>query len=194
MPQALLFPDLEYQPLMGSNNRYDAILADPPWRFQAGGDKCASSHYACMSLADICALPVAEQAKDSCLLFMWATQAMLPQAFDVIKAWEFEYVSFLVWSKRTPTGLPAFGTAYWLRSSAEPLIFAKRGKPKVQIRNQRNYFEAPVREHSRKPDCVYDIVERMTGGTDYLELFSRQTRQGWDCWGNETNKFGHSSA
>jgi len=174
---------------------FDAILADPPWEFQLwsgkGEGKSAQAKYECMATDEICALPVSHLASRNCLLMMWATFPMLPDAFRVMEAWHFRYVSGGAWHKMSSTGnKTAFGTGYVLRSAAEVFLIGVTGQPDLQSRAVRNLIQAPVRSHSRKPDAAYELVEALVAGPK-LELFSRQSRPGWESWGKEAGKFDH---
>lgn len=173
--------------------KYAVVYADPPWKFDnysaKGEAKNPKAHYDCMPLADIKRLPVDFCAADDCALFMWATFPMLPEALDLMQAWGFKYKSGAAWHKKTVNGKTAFGTGYIFRSAAELLLVGTRGKPKFKSKNTRNLIEAQVREHSRKPDCVYDMIEAMCDAP-YLELFGRQRRENWSVWGNQVDKFG----
>ena len=176
---------------------YGAILADPPWAFglrsEAGEAKSPQAHYGCMDLDAIKALPVSHLAAPDCLLVMWATAPMLPQAIDTMAAWGFRYVSAGPWAKQSKTGEKwAFGTGYVFRSAAEFFLVGVIGKPTYLSRSIRNLIVAPVREHSRKPDEMYAMVEALVPGP-YVELFARQQRPGWDAWGNQTTKFGDAA-
>ena len=171
---------------------YDLIMADPPWRFDnwsaKGERKNASAKYDCMPLDDIKALPVADLAAPDCLLFLWATNPMLPQAFEVMKAWNFKFKTAGSWVKKTTHGKIAFGTGYVLRSANEPFLIGTIGKPKT-ARNVRSVIEGKVREHSRKPEEAFTAAENLIPSARRVELFSRQPRDGWATWGNEINKF-----
>ena len=172
---------------------YSCILADPPWYFRnysaKGEEKNPNAHYACMTTADIAALPVNQLAAPDCALLMWATAPMLPDAIDLMKAWGFTFKSAGAWAKQSSTGNAwAFGTGYCFRSAAEFFLLGTIGKPKVQSRSVRNLIVAPVREHSRKPEAQYEMAEALFQGP-YLELFSRTARPGWEAFGNETGKF-----
>lgn len=172
---------------------YGGLLVDPPWHFanysEAGEEKNPSAHYKCMTLADIAALPVGHLAAPDCALFMWGTAPMLPEAIELLAAWGFTFKSAAAWAKQSSTGKAwHFGTGYVFRSAAEFILVGTIGKPKVQSRSVRNLIVAPVREHSRKPDDQYDMVEALYAGP-YAEIFSRNSRPGWDCWGDEAGKF-----
>lgn len=172
---------------------YGALLVDPPWRFvnfsTKGEVKNPVAHYQCMSLNDIAALPVHHLAAPDCALFMWATAPLLPEAVELLRRWGFTFKSAAAWAKQSSTGEKwAFGTGYVFRSAAEFMLVGTIGKPKVMSRSVRNLIVAPVREHSRKPDDQYEMVEALYAGP-YAEIFSRSSRPGWDGWGNEAGKF-----
>ncbi|MEI8396400.1 MAG: MT-A70 family methyltransferase [Rhodospirillaceae bacterium] len=155
--------------------RYSVILADPPWRFAlhsaAGEDKSPQAHYSCMESAAIRSLPVGELAAAHCLLWMWATAPLLPEAIEVMRAWGFTYKTMGTWGKLSKLGTAAaFGTGYILRSV-------------------RNLILAPIREHSRKPEQQYHDIDELIPGGDRCELFARACRPGWDVWGNQTDRF-----
>lgn len=173
--------------------RYSCILADPPWSFATysakGHKKTPHAHYGCMDLQDIKGLPVADLAAPDCALFLWATQAMIPQAVETMQAWGFRFVSQGSWAKQSTTGQKwAFGTGYRFRSACEFFMLGTRGNPQQKSKSIRNLIVAPVREHSRKPDEMRDMVEAMFDGP-YAELFGRAPAPGWDVWGNQTDRF-----
>jgi len=192
---------------------FDLIMADNPWRFDlysaAGEAKAPQAHYDCMSLDDLAALPVEALAAKDCLLWLWALNPMLPQALRIMDAWGFEFKTAGTWVKRTKHGKDCFGTGYVLRSSNEPFLIGTRGSPKT-TRSTRSTIpsyddgfhasgmdwpassitiEAKAREHSRKPDEAFAAAEGLMPNAKRLEMFSRQSRQGWTVWGNETGKF-----
>lgn len=172
---------------------YDLIMADPPWQFKTRSakgvtKKGAGGQYDLMTLDDIKRMNVSSLAARDCVLWLWATNPMLPQAFDVMEAWGFTFKTAGHWVKRTKHGKLAFGTGYLLRCSGEPFLIGTRGKPKTS-RSVRSVVEGPVREHSRKPDEAFVAAEMMIPDARRLELFSRQERIGWDVWGNQTDKF-----
>lgn len=172
---------------------YRVVLADPPWSFRTFGEhdhlKSADRYYATMTIEEIKRVPVQPVVAKDAWLLMWTTWPFLPQALEVIEAWGFGYKSGGAWAKQTRTGQAwQFGTGYLFRSASEPLLLAARGKPKWHSKSERNLWVAPIREHSRKPDAVYEMIERASPGP-YLEIFARQHRNGWDAWGDETDKF-----
>lgn len=180
--------------ILPEDKRYGVILADPPWNFRhfskAGQVKSAHRHYHCMTIDDICAIPVDMIAADDCALFMWCTWPMIFHAERVINAWGFKYSGLAwEWIKRNPaTGKYAFGAGYGTRKNVEPCLLARRGAPKLKDRSVRDFMFAPRREHSRKPDDQYGRIESMYDGP-YIEMFARQRRVGWDAAGDQTNKF-----
>lgn len=185
--------------------KYGAILADPPWSFQAWSgshlpSRAADAHYRTMDMDAIAALPVADLAADDCALFCWVCWPTLPDALRVIEAWGFTYKTCgFNWIKGN--SLPLFpddfrarmGLGYWTRANSEVCLLATRGKPKRLDAGVRQVIQAPLREHSRKPDETHARIERLVAGP-YIELFARETRPGWDAWGNETGKFGEVAA
>lgn len=165
---------------------FGAILADPPWYWRARSAKGdgRAPPYGRMGLEDICALPVAGLAAPDCALFLWAVDPMLPQALEVIAAWGFTFKTIgFYWTKPGHMGL-----GFWTRSNPEQCLLATRGRPKRLSKGVRRWVNAPVREHSRKPDEVAAGIERLVAGP-YLELFARTARPGWAAWGNEVGKF-----
>jgi N6-adenosine-specific RNA methylase IME4 len=175
------------------------VYADPPWRFEPwshrGEGKGASQHYACQSLEEICALPVADLAAEDAVLFLWVVQPMLPEALRVIDAWGFTYrtVAFYWvkmparWDPSQPRIKPRLGLGYHTRSGAEQCWLAIRGKGyRRQAQGVEQVLHAPIRDHSRKPDEVTARIERLVGD---VPLFAREERPGWTAWGNEVSRF-----
>ena len=173
---------------------FRTILADPAWLYEnwseKGEAKSPQSQYDCLPLHVIKGMEVANLAHpDGCVLLLWGTAPMVPEALEVVAAWGFTYSSMAAWAKRSRGGRKwAFGTGHRFRSAMEPIILATMNEPPLRARNVRNLIEAPVRQHSRKPDAVYDMAEAIGAGP-YLELFARQTRPGWTAWGNQADKF-----
>jgi N6-adenosine-specific RNA methylase IME4 len=176
--------------------KYGAIYADPRsfrnWSARGTG-RNAISHYNCLDFTTLAALPVAELAADDCVLFLWATDPLLPQALDLIRAWGFVYKTVgFYWVK--PNSSPKHradfftGLGYWTRANPEQCLLATRGKPLRRAKDVRRLVVEPRREHSRKPDCIRDRIERLVSGP-YLELFARETKPGWACWGDKMALF-----
>lgn len=177
------------------DKKYSVIYADPPWYFKnyskKGEDKNPNQHYQCMSIDDICNLPIANLADKNCTLLMWVVDPLLQEAFKVIEAWGFKYKTVgFTWAKANKTSLGFFtGLGYWTRSNPEMCLLATKGKPQRKSKSVRQLVISKRREHSRKPDEIYSGIETLLDGP-YLELFARNTRQGWDSWGNQTEKHG----
>jgi len=175
-------------------NAYGLVKIDPPWRYetysQKGKGKSAEQHYDCMSIADICALPIADLAHpDGMWVWLWATAPMYDQARMCFEFWNVKYSSQGVWVKTTKSGGPTFGTGYVLRNSHEPFLIGKIGKPKIHSHSIRSVIMARRREHSRKPDEAYAAAEAMAGPYAKADIFSREKREGWESFGNEADKF-----
>jgi N6-adenosine-specific RNA methylase IME4 len=178
-------------------NRYKVIYADPPWTFatysRKGKGRSPEAYYDCMSLAEIKALPVADWAADDCVLLLWATDPMLEKAFEIIKAWGFTYKTVgFYWAKTKKPELfyndRSFfmGLGFWTRANPEPCLLATRGHPHRRRADVPKLIVSPRREHSRKPDEVYDRIEALCEGP-FLEMFARFSRPGWDRWGSEAD-------
>lgn len=120
--------------------------------------------------------------------FMWAVWPKIHEALELMEAWGFKYKTGGAWHKKTVNGKSSFGTGYLLRSASEPFLIGTLGQPIIKNRSTRNIIDAVVREHSRKPDCTYGLIEGLFDGP-YLELFARHKRPGWSVWGNQTDKF-----
>ena len=182
-----------------ANRRFGTILADPPWQFQNRTGKVAPEHkrlsrYGTLSLDIIGALPVASVAADVCHLYLWVPNALLPEGLSVMRAWGFSYKSNLVWHKiRKDGGSDGRGVGFYFRNVTELILFGVRGKNARTLkagRSQVNYLCSRKREHSRKPDEQYPIIEACSSGP-YLELFARGERAGWTTWGNEADDSYH---
>jgi N6-adenosine-specific RNA methylase IME4 len=178
-------------------HKYGVIYADPPWSFRnwsaKGTGRNAISHYDCLDFSTLASLPIGDFAADDCALFLWATDPLLPRAFELIEAYGFEYktVAFY-WVKLNASAKNNAdyftGLGYWTRANPEQCLLATRGKPPRRAKNVRRLVVEKRREHSRKPDCVRERIERLVAGP-YLELFARESKQGWDCWGNQVALF-----
>jgi N6-adenosine-specific RNA methylase IME4 len=171
---------------------YGTIVADPPWQYQKAQQAdyqrgAAENHYPTMQVSEIAALPIAEMTAPNAHLYLWVTNKVLTEqrvdgsALDVVRAWGFAAKTILTWVK------PQIGMGFYFRGCTEHIIFATRGNAPVEAANrERNAFTANRTQHSAKPDCFYDMVERVSPGP-YLELFARRARLGdWSYWGNES--------
>ncbi|MEM7472187.1 MAG: MT-A70 family methyltransferase [Pseudomonadota bacterium] len=175
--------------------RFATVMADPPWRFTNRTGKVAPEHkrlarYPTMELDDICALPVADHLEDTAHCYMWVPNALLPDGLRVLDAWGFQYKSNIIWHKvRKDGGSDGRGVGFYFRNVTEILLFGVRGKNARTLkpgRTQVNLFATRKREHSRKPDEQYDIIESCSWGP-YLELFGRGKRDNWTVWGNQAD-------
>lgn len=175
--------------------KFATILADPPWRFTNRTGKMAPEHrrlsrYETMTLEDICGLPIEGVAAPTSHLYLWTPNALLPEALQVMAAWGFSYKSNIVWHKiRKDGGSDGRGVGFYFRNVTEIILFGVRGRNARTLgpgRSQVNMIESRKREHSRKPDEQYPIIEACSPGP-YLELFSRGARRGWTTWGNQAD-------
>ena len=177
------------------DRRFRTIMADPPWRFINRTGKVAPEHrrlsrYMTMSTDEICQLPIADFTANPAHLYLWVPNALLPEGLQVMQAWGFQYKANIVWHKvRKDGGSDGRGVGFYFRNVTELLLFGTRGKnarTEAPGRSQVNYMSSRKREHSRKPDEQYDIIESCSKGP-YLELFARGTRKNWTYWGNQAD-------
>jgi len=191
-----LRPDpIEIDPLPQTEGGFKTVLADPPWRFSNRTGKVAPEHrrldrYSTMSLEDIKNLPVAGSASENAHLYLWVPNALLPDGLAVMEAWGFRYISNLVWAKRRKDGGPdGRGVGFYFRNVTELILFGVRGSMRTlaPARSQVNMIETRKREHSRKPDEQYDLIESCSPGP-FLEMFARHPRKGWTVWGDESEE------
>lgn len=176
--------------------RFATFLADPPWRFINRTGKMAPEHrrlsrYGTLTTDEIATLPVAHITADTAHLYLWVPNALLPEGLRVMAAWGFGYKSNIVWHKlRKDGGSDGRGVGFYFRNVTELLLFGVRGKNARTLapgRRQVNYIGSRKREHSRKPDEQYALIESCSPGP-YLELFGRGVRPGWAVWGNEADE------
>lgn len=171
-------------------SKYQIIYADPPWNYTdkaAAGNRGASFKYDTLDTNGISNLPISNLADDNCTLFMWATMPMLPDAFEVMKAWGFKFktVAF-VWvktNKKADTDF--FGMGNWTRANAEIVLLGIKGKPKRISASVRQVLRSPIMRHSQKPDEIRQRIVDLMGSLPRVELFAREKANGWDAWGNE---------
>jgi N6-adenosine-specific RNA methylase IME4 len=173
---------------------FGTVLADPPWRFVNRTGKVAPEHarlsrYDTMTTEDIAALPVADVMAHQSHCYLWVPNALISDGLDVMSAWGFTYKAMVVWAKRRKDGGPdGRGVGFYFRNVTEPILFGVRGKLRTLApgRRQVNMIETRKREHSRKPDEQYEVIESCSPGP-YLELFARYAQRGWTSWGNEAD-------
>jgi N6-adenosine-specific RNA methylase IME4 len=188
-----LRPELAPAPLPRVVGGFSTVLADPPWRFSNRTGKVAPEHrrldrYSTLSLDAIKELPVAGVTAPNAHLYLWVPNALLPDGLDVMSAWGFRYVSNIIWAKRRKDGGPdGRGVGFYFRNVTEMLLFGVRGSMRTLSpgRSQVNMIETRKREHSRKPDEQYDLIESCSPGP-YIELFARHHRPNWTLWGEES--------
>lgn len=180
--------------LPGVPGGFSTVLADLPWRFQNRTGKVAPEHrrldrYPTMDLDSIRALPVKDITAKNAHLYLWVPNALLPDGLRVMEGWGFRYVSNIVWAKRRKDGGPdGRGVGFYFRNVTELVLFGVKGSMRTlaPARRQVNMIETRKREHSRKPDEQYDLIESCSPGP-YLELFARYARPGWTSWGDEVS-------
>lgn len=173
---------------------FGTVLADPPWRFANRTGKMAPEHkrlarYTTMTLQDIMALPVAQIMLPASHLYLWVPNALLGDGLAVMQQWGFTYKTTLVWYKVRKDGGPdRRGVGFYFRNVTELLLFGVRGRLRTLApgRRQENIIVSQKREHSRKPEALYNIIEQCSPGP-YLELFARHQRPGWTPWGDEAD-------
>lgn len=171
--------------------KYQVIYADPPWKYyvysKKGLGRSAEHHYPTMSIDEIKKLPIQEIAEKDCILFLWVTFPTLLESFEVIRAWGFQYktVAF-VWIKQNKKSDGLFwGMGYWTRANAEICLLATKGHPKRVSKRVHQVVISHIEEHSKKPNEERNRIVELTGDVPRIELFARQTYEGWDAWGNE---------
>lgn len=176
-------------------DKFATVMADPPWRFTNRTGKVAPEHkrlarYPTMTLEEICDLPVADNLAPTAHCYLWVPNALLPEGLMVLRAWGFDYKSNIVWHKvRKDGGSDGRGVGFYFRNVTELLLFGTRGKNARTLkrgRTQVNLLATRKREHSRKPDEQYELIEGCSPGP-YLELFGRGTRPNWAVWGNQAD-------
>ncbi len=175
--------------------KFSTILADPPWQFQNRTGKVAPEHkrlarYPTLSLEDIKDIPVESVLAERAHLYLWVPNALIYEGLEVMKSWGFKYKTNLIWYKVRKDGGPdRRGVGFYFRNVTEMVLFGVRGKNIRTLkpgRTQENIIVQRKREHSRKPDEQYKIIESCSWGP-YLEMFARGKRSGWHCWGNQAD-------
>ncbi len=178
------------------NDKFRTIVADPPWQFNNRTGKVAPEHkrlnrYPTMTIEDIQNMPVDQITADKAHLYLWVPNALLPSGLEVMKAWGFEYKTNIVWEKVRKDGGPdGRGVGFYFRNVTELLLFGIKGDNNRTLqpgRTQVNLIRTMKREHSRKPDEIFPIIEACSPGP-YLEMFARGHRDGWTLWGNQANE------
>ena len=184
-----------FQELPSVPGGFSTILADPPWRFSNRTGKVAPEHkrlgrYATMPLEEIKKLPVSQIAAKNAHLYLWIPNALLQEGLEVMKTWGFRYITNIIWAKRRKDGGPdGRGVGFYFRNVTEMLLFGVKGSMRTLApgRSQVNMIETRKREHSRKPDEQYELIESCSPGP-YLEMFARYPQKNWTVWGNEADE------
>ncbi len=177
-------------------DKFGAILADPPWRFTNRTGKVAPEHkrlarYETLTFKQIREIPVADVAAEKSHLYLWVPNALLAEGLKIMEAWGFTYKTNIIWHKIRKDGEPdGRGVGFYFRNTTEMVLFGVRGKLRTLQpgRSQVNIIKTRKREHSRKPDELYDIIEACSPGP-YLELFARGERKNWSLWGNQVENY-----
>lgn len=179
------------------NRKFSTVLADPPWQFKNRTGKMAPEHkrlrrYSTLSLQEIKELPVEAIVNDTAHLYLWVPNALLAEGLQVMEHWGFTYKTNIIWYKVRKDGGPdRRGVGFYFRNVTEMILFGVRGKNARTLqpgRSQENIIVARKREHSRKPDEQYQIIESCSWGP-YIELFARGPREGWFVWGDQAEKY-----
>ena len=179
------------------NRKFSTVLVDPPWQFTNRTGKMAPEHkrlsrYATMKLDEIKSLPVSNIVTEPAHLYLWVPNALLLEGLQVMEGWGFTYKTNIIWHKVRKDGGPdGRGVGFYFRNTTEIILFGVRGKNARTLapgRSQVNIIRSQKREHSRKPDELYNIIEACSPGP-YLELFARGPRKGWKSWGNEAEEY-----
>ena len=177
--------------------KFSTILADPPWRFHNRTGKMAPEHrrlarYSTMSFQEIGDLPVGSIAAETAHLYLWVPNALLPYGLEVMDSWGFNYKTNIIWYKVRKDGGPdRRGVGFYFRNVTEMILFGIRGKNARTLqpgRSQENIIASQKREHSRKPDEQYDLIEACSPGP-FIELFARGSRKGWFGWGDQADEY-----
>jgi len=162
-------------------------MADPPWPYRDkahAGKRGAGYKYSLMTVNDIASLPIQEITQKNCVLFLWATPPLLKEAIYILEEWGFEYKTFaFTWIKKTGIGTNKFGMGNYTRANAEVVLLGVKGKLKRKNAGVSQIIESIPREHSRKPDEIYSLIEKLFGKVSRIELFARHKHKGWTSWG-----------
>ncbi len=165
------------------SRRYKTIYADPPWKYQSksgrGMKSGAAEKYETMDIEDIKHLPFIHDIVDpNSVLFLWVTTPLLPDGIEVLRAWGFEYKTAIYWRK-----IMSQGMGWWFRGQVEVCLFGVRGNVKALRIQKANFIQSKARKHSRKPEELFEMIEQAIP-KPAIELFAREARDGWDCWGH----------
>jgi len=172
--------------------KYKILYVDPPWKFNnknTGGNmkSGADSHYPTMSINELSKLDISSLCDDDCVLFMWWVASQPAEALELVESWGFtlKTMTGFNWVKQTSKGNPFFGMGFWTRQGSEMCLIATKGKPKRIDAGVRSVIMAENEKHSKKPDIFRKEIVKLMGDLPRVELFARETSEGWDVWGNE---------
>ena len=176
--------------IFNTNNKYNIIYADPPWKYGGGKNnktfRVATAHYSTMKTNDICELPINKISENDSILFLWVTPPQLIDGLKVMNAWGFKYKTVgFTWVKTYKNGKPVFGLGFWTRSNAEFCLIGVKGHIKRINNNVPQLIISERQKHSKKPDEIRSRIVDLMGDLPRIELFARQESDGWDCWGDE---------
>lgn len=178
-------------------SKYTTVLADPPWQFTNRTGKMAPEHkrlnrYSTLTLDEIKSLPVSDVCTEKAHLYLWIPNALIQEGLDTMREWGFQYKSNIIWQKIRKDGEPdGRGVGFYFRNTTEIILFGIKGKGFRTLqpgRSQVNVIKSRKREHSRKPDEQYELIESCSPGK-YLELFGRGKRKNWKVWGDQSNEY-----
>ena len=177
--------------IYNTKNKYNIIYADPPWKYHTwrDGTGTAEKHYKTMKVEDIIGMKdtIKGISDKNCILFLWVTFPCLKEGMKVLEEWGFKYKTCgFAWVKKNKKSDSCFwGMGYWTRANVELCLIGTKGKIKRQSAKVHQVIYTPVEEHSKKPDIIRDKIVELVGDLPKIELFARQTKPNWDCWGNE---------
>lgn len=174
--------------IFNTDKKYKIIYADPPWRYndRACNGACGA-HYKTMRFKDICALPIKDITDKDAILFMWVTYPMLKEGLELMEAWGFKYKTIgFQWLKlNRKNKMPFFGLGRWTRGNTECCLIAIKGNPKRVSNSVFQLIQSEIEAHSKKPDEARQKIIELMGDLPRIELFARESKSGWDCWGDD---------
>jgi len=180
-----LLPVLKTEKIELPEGKYSVIYADPAWQYRnTGVEGAAEDEYPTMSIQELCAMNIKESSTENAVLFLWVTNPLLEECFEVIKSWGFQYKTNFVWHKQNKKT----GIGFYIRGVHELLLICVKGQMLPEY-TPLSIIEEDAKEHSRKPE-MYEVIEKMYPNQKYLELFARnkEQRKGWTYWGNQANE------
>lgn len=177
--------------IYNTDKKYNIIYADPPWHYRTwrDGNGTAESHYPTMKIEEIILMKdtIKKISDKNCVLFLWVTFPCLLDGLKTMKEWGFKYKTCgFTWVKRNRKSNKWFmGLGYWTRANAELCLIGTKGTIKRKSKSISQVIDTHIEEHSKKPNVARERIVELLGDVPRIELFARQTADGWDCWGNE---------